>query len=235
MPTFLLPARQRFFQPQNGAVQETELAYQPGQLVDEDQPPHEEQQGSAKEFDGVEILSEALIESEKLSDAQRRQQEGDSQPGGVDGERQNPAGDGVAGRGEGKHGSENWPDAGRPAKSKSEAEEETAKDTGLRGGTAKMNIAIEPLCESRAKESDDRERKKVDPAEAEEERAVTQDGCDTQNYEDGAGDCSGAETEFHQHADQVQTEKQDQRTGNGREQRAVLPKKSADGARRSAK
>ncbi len=33
----------------------------------------------------------------------------------------------------------------------------------------------------------------------------------------------------------MQAEKQNQRTSNGREQRAVLPKKSADGARRSAK
>ena len=182
MPSFLLPARQSFFQPQNGAVQEAELAYQPGQLVDEDQPPHEEKQGSAKEFDGVEILSEALIEAEKLSDADSRQQERHCQTGGVHGEKQYPAGDGVAGRGEGEHGGENWPDAGRPAKSKRKAEEEATEETRLRAGAAKVNIAIEPLCESRAKVSDDRKREKVDPAEAVEERSVMNNGSDTQNY-----------------------------------------------------
>jgi len=57
----------------------------------------------------VEILSKVLIENHELADAERGEQEGNSQAGGVNGEEQDAAGDGVAGGGESENGGEIGP------------------------------------------------------------------------------------------------------------------------------
>src|ERR1700684_2315275 len=120
----LFHARQCFFQPQNGFVQKAELACQPGQLVDENKRAHEKQQSAAKHFDGVEILSEALIKLEKLSDAEGGQQERYRQTCGVNREKQNPPRNRIAGGGERKHRRENRSDTRRPSERECEPKEE---------------------------------------------------------------------------------------------------------------
>jgi hypothetical protein len=57
----LFCSSQSVFQPQYDGIEKTELANQPGKPVEKYKSANEQQQRAAKYFDGVEILSEALI------------------------------------------------------------------------------------------------------------------------------------------------------------------------------
>src|SRR5258708_18119422 len=92
----------------------------------------------------MEIFSKVLVENHELADAERREQEGNGEAGGVNGEEQDAAGDSVAGGGKRENGGEDRANAGRPAEGEREAEEEAAPDAGLGGAAAEVNIAIEP-------------------------------------------------------------------------------------------
>src|SRR5258708_4533323 len=143
------------------AVQESQFSREPGQLVDEDKAPDEQKQSAAEKFDGMEIFSKVLVENHELADAEGREQEGNSQAGGVDGEEQDAARNRVAGGGERENGGENWADAGRPAEGEREAQEEAAPDARLGGAAAKVNVAIQPAGHRRAKKADEGKREKM--------------------------------------------------------------------------
>src|ERR1700682_6731906 len=108
----------------------------------------------------MEILSKVLVENHELADAERGEQEGNGQAGGINGEEQHPAGDGSAGGGESENGGEDRADAGRPTEGEREAEEEAAPDAGLGGTAAEVDVAIEPAGHRRAEKADGGERAK---------------------------------------------------------------------------
>src|SRR5258708_1565513 len=152
-------------QPENDAVEEAKLAGHPREAVDEDQAADKKKQRAAEELDGVKMLSEALVEAQELANAECGEQKGHGEAGGVHGEKENAAGDGVAGCCERKHRRENGPDARRPTKSEGEAEEEPAPDPGLRAVGAQANVAVEPARHSRTEETNQRKREDVVIAE----------------------------------------------------------------------
>ena len=106
----------------------------------------------------MKILSKVFVEDHELADAQCGEKERNRKAGGIDGEEQDAARDGVAASGKNEHGAEDRADARRPAESEGEAEEEAAPDAGLRGLGAEVDVAIEPARERRAEESNDGER-----------------------------------------------------------------------------
>src|SRR6266478_2611105 len=163
---------QGFLKPQNDAVEKAKLSGHPRQAVGEDQAADKKKQSAAEEFDGVEMLSEALVEAQELANAQSGEQERHGQARGVNSKEENAAGDGVTGGGEGEDGGEDWSDAGSPAERKGKAEEKTAPDAGLRAAGAEANVAIEPAGHGRAKEADKGKREKVDEAETSDEWAA---------------------------------------------------------------
>src|SRR5579859_1091561 len=77
------------------------------------------------------MLSEALVELQKLSDAQSRQKERHGQSGGVHCEQQDPASNGVAGRRQRQDGRENRADARGPAECESKSQKKSLRIPGL--------------------------------------------------------------------------------------------------------
>src|SRR5208282_5783250 len=99
---------------------------------------------------------------------------------------------------------------------------------------AQVHVAVQPLRERRAKEADHREREEMNPAKAQEERPVMDNRNDSQGHENRADNQADLESQLHEHADEMQSEEQNQSACNRRELRAILQKKCADSARRSA-
>src|SRR5258708_28282000 len=109
----------------------------------------------------MEIFSKVLVENHELADAERGEQERNGEAGGVDGEEQDAAGNGVAGGGERENGGENRADAGRPAEGEREAEEEAAPDARLGGAAAEVDITIQPARYRRTEKADEGKREKM--------------------------------------------------------------------------
>src|SRR5271169_3381305 len=193
---------QRVFQPQNHGVQKTELAYQPRQPVDEYQAADEQKQRAAKYFDGVKILSEALIELQELPDSERSQQKRNGQARGINGQKQDAAGDGVAGGGESQHGGENRPDARGPPEGKRKAEKKAAPDARLRAGAAQVNVAIEPAGHRWSEKSDHGKREKVNRAQTGDERPAAQKSDYANHRQHRSEDESRADAQLDQQAQQ---------------------------------
>ena len=145
------------FQPQRDAVQETQFSHQPGQLVGEDQAAHKQQQDSAAQFDRVQITAKLLIKLQELNDAERRKQKRDCKSGGIKGQQQNTSPDRCAIRGQCQYRCQDWSNAGRPAKCKRKAQEESAENAGLLAGIAQVDVAIQPTGQCGTEKSDDRE------------------------------------------------------------------------------
>src|SRR4029077_6506191 len=101
-------------------------------------------------------------------------------------EKENPAGNGVAGGGERQHGSENRADAGSPTKGKGKAGEKAAPDAGLRAGGVEAHVAVEPTRHGGAKEADEREREEVNVSETKDERAAAKERDDAKKHEHAA-------------------------------------------------
>jgi len=230
----LFPSCERSFQPQDSVVQETELAREPRQPVDKNQAANEKQERAAEEFDGVEMLSEALVKTEKLADAECGEKEGNGEAGRIDGKKKDAACDGVTGSGKGEDAGEDRANAGSPTESEGKAEKKAAPEAGLLPGIAEMNVAIEPASEGRAEEADDGKREKVNLSEAGEERPAVEESDDPKRREKRAKDDADARFEASQSADEMQAEEKDQGAGDGSEERAVLEKKVADRAGGSA-
>ena len=217
-------------EPKDKAVQEAELSGEPREAVHEDQAADKEQKRAAEEFDGVEMLSEALIKLEKLADAESSEEKGNGQAGGIDGEQEDAAGDGVAGGRQGENRGEDGADAGRPAESEGKAEEKTAPDAGLGAGAAEVDIAIEPTGEGGAEESNDGKGEKMYGGETEKERPVKQQGEDSKDDQNRAKDDSDAHGELCENTQKMQAEQNDERAGDGSELGAMLAQEGADGA-----
>src|SRR6202030_1067967 len=126
----LFRAGQGFLQPQNDGVEKAEFAGHPRQAIDENQPAHKKQQSSAEYFDGVQMLSEALIKTQELSDAERGEEKRHGEAGGIHRKQQNAARDGIAGGGERQHRGKNRSDTRRPVERERGAEQEPAPDAG---------------------------------------------------------------------------------------------------------
>src|SRR6266566_6518571 len=120
----------------------------------------------------MEISTEALIETQKPADAHGGEEKGDRKAGGIDGEQEHAARDGVARRSEREHRRENRSDARRPTESKGKTEKKAAPHAGLRSTLAQMDVAIQPTCHRRTEEANQREREKVNRAEPVEERSA---------------------------------------------------------------
>jgi len=234
MSGVLFRSRQSSFQPQDQAVKKAELSREPRQLIEKDQTAYEEKQRPTKEFDGVEMFSEALVETQKLANAESGEQKRHGEPGGIDSEEQHAAGDGVAGSGEGQDGCEDRADARRPAESECEAEKEAAPSAGLRAGAAEMHVAVEPAGERGTEKADDREREKMYRAEAGEKCVVAEQSGETEKDENSTENEARAKVEFYQGSEKMKAEENNQRAGDGREERAILSKESADSASGSA-
>src|SRR5437588_4491327 len=109
----------------------------------------------------MKIFSKVLVENHELADAQSGKQKGNGEPGGVDGEQQNAASDGLAVCRKNEHGTKDRADTRSPAESECEAEEEAAPYARLRSFGAKMDVAIEPARHRRAEEADRGKREKM--------------------------------------------------------------------------
>src|SRR5258708_32949037 len=110
------------------------------------------------------MLSEALVEAQELANAECGEQKGHGEAGGVHGEKENAASDGVAGCCERKHRRENGPEARRPTKSEGEDEEEPSPDPGLRTVGAQATAAVVPARHCRTAETKQRSRQGGDIA-----------------------------------------------------------------------
>src|SRR5258708_8827106 len=182
----------------------------------------------------MEIFSKVLVENHELADAERGEQERNGEAGGVDGEEEEAAGNGVAGGGERENGGEDRADARRPAEGEREAQEEAAPDARLRGAAAEVDIAIQPAGHRRAEKADKREREKMRSAQSSEERGVAEIGRNAESDEDHAKDNSPAQIEFDQPADETNAEEKDQGSSDRGEKRAILAKERANCAGRGA-
>ena len=223
-------AGQSFLKPQDDAVEKAQLAGHPRQAVGENQASYEKKQSAAEEFDGVKMFSEALVKAQELADAERGEQKRNGQASGVHGEKENAAGDGVAGGGERQHGRENWSDARSPPEGKGKAEEKTAPDARLRAAGAETNVAVEPARHGRAKETNQREREEMNVSETSGEWAAAEERDDAKQREHAAQDEADANSELGENAKKVQAEENNQRAGDGGQQGAILAKKRSDGA-----
>lgn len=165
---------QRLLEPQNQAVEKTEFAGHPSEPVGEDQRPNKKKQRAAKHLDGVEMLSKALIEAQKLTNAESGEQKGNGESRGVHREEQDAARDRVAGSSERQHRGENGADAGGPAEGECETEKKTAPDSRLRAAGAEANVAIEPASHGGAEETDQGKREEMNRAQTTKKRATAE-------------------------------------------------------------
>jgi hypothetical protein len=143
--------------------------------------------------------------------------------------------DGVAASGKKEHGAEDRADTRSPTESECEPEEKATPDAGLRGFGAEVDVAIEPAREGRTEETNYGEREKMRSAESGEERGMAEERRYTQGDEDHAKDHADAEIELDERADEVEAEEENQGSGDGSEESAVLEKEGTDSAGRGAK
>src|SRR5262249_44775310 len=87
------------------------------------------QQHSTGYFYSVEVASKARVETEKAIDADRGQEERDSDAHRIDGQKKDAATDAVLRTGNRKNGSQDWTDAGGPAKSESESDDKRSPNS----------------------------------------------------------------------------------------------------------
>src|SRR5215472_1338095 len=170
----LSASRHRAFQPQYNSVQKTQFTREPGQLVDVYQASYEQQQGTAEQLHGVEILSKILVKRHELADSKSRKQKRNCQPGRINGKKKDPAGNGLAIGGKNKNGAQDGADARSPTEREGEPQKEAAPDPGLAGLGAQVDVAIEPARHRRTKKTNQREREKVYGTESGNERSLAQ-------------------------------------------------------------
>src|SRR5579871_2549070 len=235
-PTFhwmrLLCSGERMLQPQNKGVQETQLGYQPRQPVQENQHADKKKQRTAKQFDGVEILSEALVELHELADAQRGQQEGNGKTSRIHRQQQHAARDRVACGSERQHRGQNRTDARRPSERKREAKKKSTQDARLFASAAQMHIAVEPARHRRPEEPDHGEREEMDSTEPGKKRPAVNQRNDAEDCKENPEDDSDADRQLDENPEQVEAEKKNQRAGDRSQRGAMLPEKSANRAGR---
>src|SRR5438477_1766866 len=181
------------------------------------------------------MFSEALIELEKLSDTDGRQQKRNRQSGGVSRQQQHAAENCRARGGQRENCRENRPDARRPTECKRESEQESAPNSRLLGCTAQMHVAIQPASQSRAKKSNHRQREKVHRAEMKEKRIAPDQRNNSEYHQQRAENNSDLERQLDEHAQQMQAEQNNQRTGDRRERCTIFAQERTDGAGRCAK
>src|SRR5438128_6214510 len=181
------------------------------------------------------MLSEALIKLKKLPDTNRGQQKGNRQAGRIGGQKQYTAKNGFTRRCECKDGSKNWSDARRPTKRKCKTKKKTAPNARLLGCAAQVDVAIQPARQCRAEKSNHRKRKEMNCAKMQKEWITVDERNNSERNKNRAKDNSGLECQLDQHPEQMQTKQKDERAGNRRKCRAVLPQKRTDSAGRSPK
>src|SRR5260370_9879116 len=120
----------------------------------------------------MEIAAKPLIESQKLADAEGREQKWHCQSHRIGCEQQQPACEGVASGGKSKNGRQDGSDARRPAKRKGEPQQKAAPNARLRTLIVEANVAIQPSPHDRPNEPDQSEREKGTAAESREERTT---------------------------------------------------------------
>src|SRR5260370_40770320 len=92
----------------------------------------------------MEIAAKPLIQSQKLADAESREQKWHGHSDRIGFEQQHPSGDGVASVGKSKHGRQDWSDARRPAKREGEAQQEAAANASLRTFIEEAYVPVKP-------------------------------------------------------------------------------------------
>src|SRR6266446_5887864 len=120
----------------------------------------------------MQVLSEALIKLQELSDAERRQQKGNRQASRIDREQQYAARNRIARRCQRQHRRQDWPDARRPTKRKREPQQESAPNSRLSRRTPQMHVAIQPARQRRPEKSNNRKREKVYCSQSRKQRPV---------------------------------------------------------------
>src|ERR1700688_4683783 len=120
----------------------------------------------------MQILAKILIETQKLSDAQRSKQKRHRQSRGVNRQHQNSPSNRVAGRRERQNRCKDWPDARCPTKCESESQQKRAPNARLSDFALYPHIAIKPARHRRTKKTYQRQRKKVDRAKPREKRSM---------------------------------------------------------------
>src|SRR5579859_2208520 len=177
------------------------------------------------------MLSEALIKTQELANTERGKKKRNGEAGGIHRKQQNSARDGIAGRRERQHGGKNRSDARRPAEREREAEQKSAPDAGLRAAGVQAHVAIQPARHGRTEKTNHRQREEMNCAESGEERSAAEKRDDPQYRKQRSENEAGADRKFDQYAEQMQSEKKNEGAGDWSEQRPVLAKKRADGAR----
>src|SRR5258708_33682525 len=152
----------------------------------------------------MEVAAKPLIESQKLADAEGREQKWHCQSHRIGCEQQHPTCDGVASGGKSKNGRQDGSDARRPPKRKGEPQEKAAPNAGMRALIVEANVAIQPSPHDGPKETDQSEREKVNGAETCEERTALQRRDKTKANEQRTKDDADARTQLSQPANEVQ-------------------------------
>src|SRR5215469_16759669 len=80
-------------------IQKRQLSREPGQLVEEDQAPHAQQQSAAENLHSVEVLPKVLVKNHELADTQRCKQERNGESGRIHRQQNDASSNRVASRG----------------------------------------------------------------------------------------------------------------------------------------
>src|ERR1700693_360551 len=147
------------------------------------------------------MLSEALIKTQKLPNAERGKEKRHGESGGIHRKKQNAARDGIAGGGERQHRRKNRSDARRPTERERKTQQEPAPDAGLRAAGMHAHVAIQPARHGRTEETDHGKREEVHSAESGEERSAAEQRDDPLNRKQRAENEAGAHRQFYQDAE----------------------------------
>src|SRR5690242_5170118 len=164
------------------------------------------------------MLAKALVNLEKTADAQSRKQKRNGETGRIKCEKKNTLPDGIFCRSDCKHAGENRSDARSPAKSKREAHQESAHDSGLiSANIAQVHVAIQPAREARADQEDESDRVEIDGSQMVLRRVRPHAHRKADNYQDRA-DCNPSlNADLRQSAHKMKAEQDDQGARNRRQ------------------
>src|SRR5260370_9780019 len=175
-------------QPEDDAIKEAELAREQRKTVEKDQAANKQNQSSAEEFDGVEILPKILVEDHEPADAEGSEQKRNRQAGRINGQEQHTPCNRVAAGGKKEHRTKDGTNTRSPAESKGEAKKEAAPDAGLCGFAAEVHVPIKPARHGGTEKADEREREEMRSAQTGKQRGVAEIRDDTESNQEHAKD-----------------------------------------------
>jgi hypothetical protein len=234
-PKFVITGGERCFERANEGIEEAEFAGEPGKFIEKYEAADEEEQSAAEKLHDMKIFAEIFVEGHELTDAESGEKKGNGEASGIYGEEKHAAADFIAGSSDSKNRGEDRADAGRPAKGKREAEEESAERARFGDRTLEANVAIEPTRQRGAEKSDDGEREEVDGAKIGKERCVAGKRKCAETDEQNAEDDADAGAELDEDAEEMKAEKKNERASDWSERAAIFLEESADGAGRGTK